>query len=99
MPPKPSPPSSPAPTLPCEQCGYVNEPERVYCHNCGSKLDRSLLPKAESKAVEAPEKVRKRVEKMTNPRSGWFGREVKALFKVVFFSALLAAAIDFFWPP
>jgi hypothetical protein len=77
----------------------VNEPERVYCHNCGSKLDRSLLPKAESKSVEHPEKVRKRVEKMTNPKSGWFGREVKALFKVAFFSALLAAAINFFWPP
>jgi hypothetical protein len=77
----------------------VNEPERVYCHNCGSKLDRSLLPKAESKAVEHPEKMRKRVEKMTNPRAGWFGREIKTLVKVAFFSALLAAAVDFFWPP
>ncbi|HEY3900370.1 MAG TPA: zinc ribbon domain-containing protein [Chthoniobacter sp.] len=99
MPPKPSPSSNPGPTIPCEQCGYSNEPERVYCHNCGSKLDRSLLPKAESKAVEHPEKVRKRVEKMTNPRAGWFWHEVKTLFKVVFFSALLAAAVDFGWPP
>jgi hypothetical protein len=62
-------------------------------------LDRSLLPKAESKAVEHPEKVRKRVERMTNPRAGWFGREVKTLFKVAFFSALIAAGINFFWPP
>ena len=99
MPPKPSSQSNPGSTLPCEQCGYANEPERVYCHNCGSKLDRSLLPKAESKSVEHPEKVRKRVEKMTNPKSGWFGREIKALFKVAFFSALLAAVIDLCLPP
>jgi hypothetical protein len=96
MPPSPS---NPGPNLPCEQCGYVNEPERVYCHNCGSKLDRSLLPKAESKAVEHPEKVRKRVEKMTNPRAGWFWREIKTLFKVAFFAALIAAVVDFCWPP
>jgi len=99
MPSKSPPPPTPGPTLPCEQCGYANEPERVYCHNCGSKLDRSLLPKSVAKTQDAPDKVRKRVEKMTNPKSGWFGREVKALFKVAFFSALLAAAILFFLRP
>lgn len=86
-------PPAPGPTLPCEQCGYNNEPERVYCHNCGSKLDRSLLPKAAEKVQEHPDKVKKRIEKMTNPKSGWFAREVKALFKVAFFSALVACII------
>lgn len=83
-------PSAPTPSLPCEQCGYNNEPERVYCHNCGSKLDRSLLPKAAEKTQENPDKVKKRIEKMTNPKSGTFGREVKTLFKVAFFAALVA---------
>jgi hypothetical protein len=82
---------SPSAGLPCEQCGYNNEPERVYCHNCGSKLDRSLLPKAVEKKEEQPEKARKRIEKMTNPKSGSVGREIKALLKVAFFSALVAA--------
>ena len=88
-------PSKPEPeaTLPCDQCGYANEPERVYCHNCGSKLDRSLLPKAAEKAQRSPEKVRKHIEKMTNPRSGGFGREIRALFKVAIFSALLAVVL------
>jgi hypothetical protein len=88
-------PSNPSPsaTLPCEQCGYLNEPERVYCHNCGSKLDRSLLPKGEEKKQEPPEKARKRISKMTNPQAGWFGREVKALFKVAIYAALLAAIL------
>lgn len=30
-------------TLECKQCGYVNEGERVYCHNCGTRLDRTLI--------------------------------------------------------
>lgn len=85
-------PTNPSPTanLPCEQCGYLNEPERVYCHNCGSKLDRSLLPKTEEKKQEAPEQARKRIEKMTNPRSGWFWREVMMLFKVLFWAVVVA---------
>ena len=93
------PPPNPGATLPCEQCGYArNEPERVYCHNCGAKLDRSLLPKAAEKKQENPAEARKRIAKMTNPKSGVVGREIKAFFKVLFFSALLAVAILFFWP-
>ena len=33
--------------LTCAECKYENEVERVYCHNCGEKLDRSLLPKVD----------------------------------------------------
>jgi len=95
MPPKP--PQSAG--LPCEQCEYVNEPERVYCHNCGAKLDRSLLPKAEAKKQDQPEEARKRIAKMTNPSSGWFWREIKMLFKVAFFSALIAALYLFLQKP
>src|ERR1700752_377758 len=95
-------PTNPSPTanLPCEQCGYLNEPERVYCHNCGAKLDRSLLPKAEAeKKEEHPAAARKPIQKMTNPKSGSILREIKTLFTVVFFSALLAAVWDFLQKP
>ena len=85
-------PSSTA-NLPCEQCNYLNEPERVYCHNCGAKLDRSLLPKGEDKKQESPDKARKRVEKMTNPASGWVWRDIKILFKTLIYAALVAAII------
>jgi hypothetical protein len=86
-------PSSTA-NLPCEQCGYLNEPERVYCHNCGSKLDRSLLPKSEEKKQETPEKARKRISKITNPQASSFGREFKALLKTVCYAVLAAAIIQ-----
>jgi hypothetical protein len=85
--------------LPCSQCDYVNEPERVYCHNCGAKLDRSLLPKAEMEKQEAAHDIHKRIHKMTNPSSGWLWRETKMLFKVAFFSALLALIWDIFQKP
>ena len=97
MPPKSSP--SPAPALPCEQCGYVNEPERVYCHNCGAKLDRSLLPQGRRENRRASRKPRKHIEKMTNPKSGVVMREIKAFFKVIFFSALLAVVLLIFQKP
>jgi hypothetical protein len=77
----------------------LNEPERVYCHNCGSKLDRSLLPKTEEKKQEGPEKARKRIAKMTNPQGSVVVREIKALFKVAFWSAVLAAVIQIVRPP
>jgi len=80
-------------SLPCEQCNYENEPERVYCHNCGAKLDRSLLPKGVEKKQEAPEKARQRIAKLTNPNSGWFWRELKTLFKTAIYAALAATVL------
>ncbi|HEX8294992.1 MAG TPA: hypothetical protein VF593_01725 [Chthoniobacteraceae bacterium] len=81
-------------TLPCPQCAYENELERVYCHNCGAKLDRSLLPKVEeNKKLESAEKARKRIKRMTNPTGASFGREVKTLIKTLFFGALVAALV------
>jgi hypothetical protein len=88
----PTNPSSTA-NLPCEQCGYLNEPERVYCHNCGAKLDRSLLPKGEEKKRESPEKARKRITKMTNPQANWLWRELKTLVQVMLYSVVTAAII------
>jgi hypothetical protein len=77
--------------LTCGDCGYQNEPERVYCHNCGAKLDRSVLPKPDdAKKNETPEKARKRIARMANPTAGGIGREVKALAKTLSASASVA---------
>ena len=89
---KKSDPALPA-NLPCGQCGYENEAERVYCHNCGAKLDRSLLPKDEEGGTktETPEQARKRIAKMTNPKSGGGLREIKTAVNVLIYSAIVAA--------
>lgn len=87
-------------TIKCNDCGHDNEAERVYCHNCGSKLDRSLLPKPEEKKhFETPEQTRRRVGNMMNPKGNWVKRDVKALFKTLIFAALVAALVLVFWPP
>jgi hypothetical protein len=53
-------------TLLCKQCNFENEPERVYCHNCGAKLDRSLLP-PEAVKREDPQTVQDRVRSVVQP--------------------------------
>jgi hypothetical protein len=85
---------SPAVTLPCKQCGYVNEPERVYCHNCGSKLDRSILPREENLTRETPDKARKRIQKMTNPQTDHIKREIVTFVKTMFWAATAALLIQ-----
>jgi len=90
---------TPAPTLPCKQCGYVNEPERVYCHNCGTKLDRSVLPKEEEMRRESPEKARRRIQKMTNPSKGSVKREILTFIQTILWSAAVALLILIFRTP
>ncbi len=87
--------SATAANIPCGQCGYENEAERVYCHNCGAKLDRSLLPKEDERTTksETPEQARKRIKKMTNPQTGGAMREVKTAFSVLIYAALVAAIL------
>ena len=87
------------PTLTCAQCGFANETERVYCHNCGAKLDRSLLPKADEASKESVERVRKRVRKMTNPGQTSVARELKMLANVIVWAVLAAFIVGFIREP
>jgi hypothetical protein len=83
------------PTLTCKQCNYANEPERVYCHNCGAKLDRSLLPKEPAKATkENQEATRRRVRKLVNPARGFFTNWHKTLFNALSSAVCVAALIQ-----
>jgi hypothetical protein len=85
-------------TLPCAACGHQNEPERVYCHNCGQKLDRALLPKGNEVAVESDAKRRRRVQRMMRPRRP-IGAVIKTLISVLIFAALVAATFLYFQQP
>lgn len=79
--------------LTCGACGFSNEPERVYCHNCGAKLDRSLLPSVEQdKNHESVETTRRRIRKMTNPGGYTIGQFLKSLVTVLVWAAIIAAA-------
>ena len=85
-------------TLNCQQCGYANEAERIYCHNCGTKLDRSLLPQ-ESKPKEDLKDVQRRVKKVVSPARGLFSGWFRSLFNSLVWAALAAAVIQIARPP
>jgi hypothetical protein len=38
----------------CSQCGHENDPTRVFCQNCGARLER---PAGEDPAISGPSKV------------------------------------------
>src|SRR3954464_447940 len=86
-------------TLTCKDCGYNNEPERVYCHNCGEKLDRSVLPKDEQLRRESPERARKRIMRMTNPGANPIRSAITTTLKTLAWAAFIAAAILSCLPP
>ena len=78
--------------LTCTSCKHENEIERVYCHNCGEKLDRSLLPvQDESKSVEDLAKERKKVKSLMNPNRFTWVRNVKTFVLIEIFAAAVAA--------
>lgn len=94
-----NPKAPPTPTLVCKECGFENEPERVYCHSCGAKLDRSILPPEVSTRRDDPEEVRRRLKKMTNPNRGGGGRGIKNFLLSVGSAAVLAGLITAGLPP
>ena len=87
------------PSLTCAQCSFVNEAERVYCHNCGAKLDRTLLPKAEETALESHEESRRRVQKITNPGGFKPMNEVKTFANVIVYAVIVALVVQFVRAP
>jgi hypothetical protein len=82
----------------CKQCSHENESERVYCHNCGAKLDRSLLPDESSKPDEQKAQQR-RVKKLTSPSRGFFAGWIGSLVTTLLWGALLASAYQMSRPP
>lgn len=85
-------------TLECKECGHINEGERIYCHNCGTKLDRSVLPKPAENAADRVREQR-RVLRMTNPKKGLLAGVGWMLIETVFWAALVAALIQIVRPP
>jgi hypothetical protein len=84
--------------LTCTQCSYENEPERVYCHNCGTKLDRSLLP-TDNEKEESLEKKQKRIRKFATVNRGFFVGGWRKLAFSILWALLIAILIQVARPP
>ena len=85
--------------LTCPDCRSENEVERVYCHDCGAKLDRSRLKKEGKVAEERPEEIQKRVRRMFGGRPDRFKRAFFKLSKVIIAACAAAALVLLFSPP
>src|SRR4030095_10369252 len=83
--------------LTCAQCGYENEPERVYCHNCGTKLERSILPKETVSQQGNRAAARRRSKRMTTP--GQTVTIVKTFLHTIIWAALVAIIYLLVSPP
>ncbi len=92
------PPAAP-PTLLCKECKYENEPERVYCHNCGAKLDRSLLPPEAVPTRRDPADLQRQVQKLMKPTSVRLVQRVKHFAFSLLLGAVFAALIVAARPP
>jgi len=78
--------------LVCTACKHENEVERVYCHNCGEKLDRSLLPQLdESQSAEEMAKTARKVKQQMNPNRFAWVRSIKTFVLLEIFAAVVAA--------
>jgi len=91
--------ATPPPPLVCKACGYANESQRVYCHNCGIKLNRDILSPPPQEQQAAAEKKHLEVKKIMSPQRGNFGKTLKKLCKTLALAAVVGLLIDAALPP
>ena len=80
----------------CAECRHENEAERVFCHNCGERLDRSAV--AAHKNVEDPREAHRRLQKMLQGPSRT-RRNFFAACKLVLAAAATAGVLQMILPP
>ena len=85
--------------LVCPDCRHENEAERIYCHNCGSRLDRSAVKKEITATEESTEVTQRRLQHMFSPTRGRTKRMVVQVTKLVLGACCLAAVIQMLLPP
>lgn len=82
----------------CPECRHENEPERIYCHNCGARLDRSSLV-TEGPAVEDPKRTHKRLQRMFDPQRGKLRRNFFFICKMILGACIFAAVVEMISAP
>ncbi len=80
----------------CGECRHENEAERIYCHNCGERLDRSAA--AARKPMVDPTETHRRLQKMLEPPSR-VRHNFFAVSKLVLAAVAAAALVEMALPP
>lgn len=82
----------------CPECGRENEPERIYCHECGARLDRSALATGKP-AQEEAKQTQRRLRRMLNPQGAKIKQRFLAVCKLILAACATAALIEIISPP
>ncbi|HZE12307.1 MAG TPA: zinc ribbon domain-containing protein, partial [Chthoniobacterales bacterium] len=89
---------SPSIKLICPECRRENEPERIYCHDCGARLDRTALAKIAPKGEDEKE-TQRRLLKMLDPQRAKMRHLFFKTSKMILGAFALAAVIQMLLPP
>jgi hypothetical protein len=84
------------PKLICAECRHENEAERIYCHNCGERLDRSAV--LAQKKAQDPQEAHRRLQKMLGPPN-MARRNFFIVSKLALAAAVVAALVEIALPP
>ncbi|MEY2521080.1 MAG: hypothetical protein QOF24_2839 [Verrucomicrobiota bacterium] len=84
--------------LVCPECRRENEPERIYCHDCGARLDRSALARVAPKGEDAKE-TQRRLRSMLDPQRAKMRLMFFKVSKLLLGALAMAAVIVMVLPP
>jgi hypothetical protein len=84
--------------LVCPECRRENEPERIYCHDCGARLDRSALAKVAPKGDD-PKETQRRLRSMLDPQRAKMRLMFFKVSKLILGALAMAAVIVMVVPP
>jgi hypothetical protein len=82
----------------CPECRRENEPERIYCHDCGARLDRTALAKIAPKGEDAKE-TQRRLRNMLDPQRAKMRLLFFRVSKVILGAFAAAAIVQMLLPP
>src|SRR4051794_18571983 len=84
--------------LVCPECRRENEAERIYCHDCGARLDRSAIAKQKAQ-TEDPKATQRRLHAMFDARRVILRQRFFFGAKVTLGALTVAAIVQMARPP
>jgi hypothetical protein len=84
--------------LVCPECRRENEAERIYCHDCGARLDRTALAKVAPKGEDAKE-TQRRLRTMLDPQRAKMRHLFFKTSKMILGALATAAIVQMILPP
>jgi len=85
--------------LTCPDCQRENEAERIYCHDCGARLDRSVLANRKTAKIETTEELHKRMRGMFSQRRVMARLLFFKTVKIILAAGVVAALVEILISP